>query len=231
MEEYCLKLLREKDMPSMPAPDDRHIRIAIAAFEGKTIGEIRAEYPRTSIKMIAESIRSTRDAIRRGQAPELVKEQFPQLVQDQKAYKSGNGGSTRPTAIGRALTAITTGFQGVSAMNFREFIEDVRGRFSTIGVPLTMQKIIEGVEGGDPTMIKLSTEVFHLTPKKGGINLGFNLAPGAGDPDPKRSLNPERRATFFEDIVRRKRAAIDGSDSAAAVEVIEVPEDGDDDDE
>lgn len=232
MEAFCIKLLGEKDPPILPPPEDRHVRIAVAAFEGKTIGEIRAEYPHTSIKTIGESIRATRDAIRRGQAPDIVKDQFPALIAEQKAYKSG-GKTFRQTATGKAAQMISTSLSLVKVTSFRDFIDMAREKFAPIAVPLTMQKIIEGVEGGDPNMIKLSAEVYHLNPRKGGINQQFNFPSGKSESEEKtRSTNPERRALFFEEIVRRQRARIDGAAPAATVdvEVQEPDESGDDED-
>ena len=236
MQDFAVKILREKDPPTLPAPEDRHVKVALAAFDGDTIGQIRAEFPKTSVQMIGQSIRMTRDAIRRGQAPELVKEQFPGLVEEQKFYGATGNYPKKPSKVSQELNKITVKMKAVEFTSVRDFIDLCRQAFAPVGVPLTMQKIAEGVEREDPAMIKLSAELFGMTGRKGGgINQQFNIGEVKGSKPEVTRFNPEKRTAYFEGLVRRARAELVSENPAAAnvvdVEEVESSEEPDDDDE
>lgn len=226
MEPFVEKILREKDLPTMPPPEERHIKISMMSFEGKTIGEIRAEYPKTSVKMIGTSIRTVRDAMRRGAPPDEVKAVFPALVKEQQDIGSGKV-IKRDTVMSKALTKITTNLRAVHFTNVRDFIETVKQQFAPIGVPLLVQNIIEGAERGDSEMIKLGTQIFDLTPK--GTGKSGKVEPSAGK-GPVKSTDPSRRVAYFEGLVRKAHSKL-GIVTPAAATIEDVPDDEEEEDD
>jgi hypothetical protein len=209
---FCTKILRERDAPNLPPPEDRHVKVACLAFDGKTIGEIRSEFPRISVQMIGQSIRLTRDAVRRGKPPDEVL-RFPELIEEQVAYKVAPGKPSKASATTRALKSLSTALVKIEFKSFPDFVRSVKERFAPIGVPLIVQKMLEGVEREDPEMIKLSTQVFDLAPKGKGLTLQqqFNIPGGT----PEKRPNADHRVAFFEELVRKNRAKIDSATPAA----------------
>ena len=77
------KMLREQSREVAPQkPTDNQVKIALLAFSGMTIGEIRTE-AETDIETIGNAVRAVRDAIRVGKVPVEVAQQFPDLVAEQ----------------------------------------------------------------------------------------------------------------------------------------------------
>jgi len=224
---FCTNILREKHYSSTTPPDDRQIDIAIIAFGGGGMNDVREIYPKLKIATIANSIRAVCAAIRRGEVPDKIKEQFPYIVSEQQAYAKSP--ASRPTsALVRKVKALARSITKPIDGSLVKWLDRAKLIYAPVAVPATIQKMLEGVESGDPEMIKLSSQVFHLLPQGGkgpALAAQFNF-PGSGQE--KKLLPAHRQSPYFEKILRDSRARID-SEQSQTVEVAVTSEENEED--
>ena len=220
---WCKNILVEKKDANLPEPTLDQLSIARLAFEGKTMGEIRDVFPAIRTATIGKAIRSTRDAIRAGKATQDFAADFPELVAEQLRYKKDAKGKRPSTAIVQ-IRKVTKSIGG-AADSFHNWLVSAKAKYAEVAVPLTVEKMMEGVEDGDKEMVRLSAQVFNLLPaggKGGGINMGVFV--GNQGEDKKDKPRASSRSLFYEDRLRLARQRIQQGQAQAAVEVQDAEE-------
>jgi len=200
------KILREQTKnPNQAAVNDHQVRVALLAFAGMTLGEIRSETD-DDIEAIAKAVRAVRDAIRCGKIPPEVAAQFPDLVTEQLAYaKPFKPGHASPQLLSK-LNAATRGLDKPASGRLGHWVDTVKERFAHIMVPLTIRKLAEAVERGEPEAVKLSAQSFGIVSTGKAPMIAQKFEFGASQPE---RAPVQGNAPFFEDILRRARTKID----------------------
>lgn len=210
------KILRETSRDIAPQkPTDNQVKIALLAFAGMTIGEIRTE-AQTDIETIGRSIRAVRDAIRCGKVPPEVVTQYPDIVAEQLAYgkMKPKAGHASPQLTAK-LNAAVRGLDKPTPGRLSHWMDTVKERFASVMVPLTLRKIAEGMERGEVEQIKLATQVFSMVPGAKGTMIAQKFEFGTGgQPQMPAALPANATSPYFEEILRRARAKIDGAKPA-----------------
>ena len=227
------KMLREQSREVAPQkPTDNQVKIALLAFSGMTIGEIRTE-AETDIETIGNAVRAVRDAIRVGKVPVEVAQQFPDLVAEQFTYgKAATKPGRASPALLAKLNSAARGMEKPASGRLAHWIDVVKERFAPVLVPLTLRKLAEAVERGEPEAIKLSAQSFQIVPSAKGTMIAqkFEFGPG-GQPQMPAPMLAESNTPYFEDILRKARAKIDVGKPALIATDMEVPEAEESDDE
>jgi len=201
---FCRKILCEKSTKDTPLPDDEQVQVAALAFAGKGINDIRDTFPGIHVMTITSAIRTVRNAIRRNEAPESIREGFPYLCIEQQAYVKLP--QRRSIVVGK-IRALARVIEKPTHRHFPEWITRAKVLFAPVAVPLTIEKVMEGVEEGDSEMVKIATQIFHLVPTGGK---GLTLAQQFNMPGSQEKKSPaERRAPYFEKILRGARERTD----------------------
>ena len=218
------KMLREQSREVAPQkPTDNQVKIALLAFAGMTVGQIRTE-AETDIETIGNSVRAVRDAIRAGKAPAEVMQQFPDLAAEQLVYGKGEQkpGRASPALLAK-LNSASRGLDKPPGGRLSHWVDTVLERFAPVLVPLTIRKLAEGVERGEPDMIKLSAQSFRLVPGAKGTMIAQKFEFSGGQPQIPAAPVQEGNAPYFEDILRKARAKIDAGRPALQATDMEVP--------
>jgi hypothetical protein len=218
--------MRERSNGDLPAPSDEQQLMACAAFEGKSQGEIRSLFRGAKLEDVSSAIRAVREAIRRNETPDRIKKEFPDIVVEQMLYSKTAVKPSVPSLLlaklRKVAASLTVPEWGPG--RFSKWLDEVRAKYGKLGVPITMNAIVQGAERGDPEMVKLSAQIFELTPRLGRAPLlaqQFNL-PGGEQKQEKRVFG-EARAPYFEQLLRQGRARL-GAGSTQGVEQTEREE-------
>jgi hypothetical protein len=181
--------------------------MALWALRGDRLSELRARFPGSTIEGLMRALRSVRDAMRRGETPEKIRKEFPYLAKEQEDIAQGRTPRGPSTALVRTVGRLS-GKLGRVSEDLSQWSQKARRIYARYAVPLTVQKMLEGVEQRDADMIKLACQVFHLTPSKPtGPTLAqqFNFQQQQAKAAEEKKEPPRRASPYFEKLLREAR--------------------------
>ena len=220
------KILREPSRDTVyQKPSDNQVKIALLAFAGMTLGEIRTE-AQTDVETVGRALRMVRDAIRAGKAPAEVVQQYPDIVAEQMTYvKPHKAGRASPQLVAK-LNAASKGLDKPERGRLAHWVDVVKEKFAPVIVPLSLRKLAEAIERGEPEALKMAAQSFSIIPGSKGTMIAqkFEFGPGGQSQIPAPPPLDASSSPYFEDILRRCRAKLDAGKPALAAGDMPEPE-------